>query len=72
MEKEQLNLMRKEYASFLNAELDVDKSMIKESKKETITESRTEVTGNKEQKTVQVEEGNDNIVDIRKLAGLAK
>jgi hypothetical protein len=46
--------------------------MIKESKKETITESRTEVTGNKEQKTVQVEEGNDNIVDIRKLAGLAK
>lgn len=31
MEKEQLNLMRKEYASFLNAELGVDKSMIKES-----------------------------------------
>jgi hypothetical protein len=28
------------------------------------------MTGNKEQKTVQVEEGNDNIVDIRKLAGL--
>lgn len=31
MEKEQLNIMRKEYASFLNAELGVDKSMIKES-----------------------------------------
>jgi hypothetical protein len=37
--------------------------------KEVIAESRTEVTGNKEQKTVEVKD-DSNIVDIRKLAGL--
>jgi len=39
------------------------------SKKEVIAESRTEVTGNKQQKTVEVKD-DSNIVDIRKLAGL--
>lgn len=38
-------------------------------KKEVIAESRTEVTGDKETKTVEVKD-DSNIVDIRKLAGL--
>jgi hypothetical protein len=71
LESVQTSKLKPAFDRYLPAVLD-GKSMIKESKKETITESRTEVTGNKEQKTVQVEEGNDNIVDIRKLAGLAK
>ena len=69
LESVQTAKLQTAFDRYLPAVLD-GKSMIKESKKETITESRTEVTGNKEQKTVQVEEGNDNIVDIRKLAGL--
>jgi hypothetical protein len=52
---------------YLPAVLD-GKSMIKESK-ESKKETITEVTGNKEPKTVQVED-DSNIVDIRKLAGL--
>ena len=69
LESVQTAKLQTAFDRYLPAVLD-GKSMIKESKKETIVESRTEVTGNKEQKTVQVEEGNDNIVDIRKLAGL--
>lgn len=69
LESVQTAKLQNAFDRYLPAVLD-GKSMIKESKKSVIKESRSEVTGNKEQKTVQVEEGNDNIVDIRKLAGL--
>ena len=69
LESVQTAKLQNAFDRYLPAVLD-GKSMIKESKKETIVENRSEVTGNKTQKTVQVEEGNDNIVDIRKLAGL--
>ena len=69
LESVQTAKLQTAFDRYLPAVLD-GKSMIKESKKSVIKESRTEMTGNKEQKTVQVEEGNDNIVDIRKLAGL--
>ena len=69
LESVQTAKLQTAFDRYLPAVLD-GKSMIKESKKSVIKENRTEMTGNKEQKTVQVEEGNDNIVDIRKLAGL--
>jgi len=69
LESVQTSKLKPAFDRYLPAVLD-GKSMIKETKKSTITESRSEVTGNKEQKTVQVTEGNDNIIEIRKLAGL--
>ena len=70
LESVQTSKLKNAFDRYLPAVLD-GKSKIKESKKEVIQESRTEVTGNKETKTVQVED-DSNIVDIRKLAGLAK
>ena len=69
LESVQTSKLKNAFDRYLPAVLD-GKSTIKESKKQTITESRTEVTGNKEPKTVQVEEGEDNIIQIRQLAGL--
>ena len=68
LESVQTSKLKNAFDRYLPAVLD-GKSMIKESKKEVIQESRTVKTGNKEQKTVQVED-DSNIVDIRKLAGL--
>jgi len=68
LESVQTAKLQTAFDRYLPAVLD-GKSMIKESKKEVIQESRTVKTGNKEQKTVQVED-DSNIVDIRKLAGL--
>jgi len=68
LESVQTSKLKTAFDRYLPAVLD-GKSMIKESKKESINESRTVKTGNKEQKTVQVED-DSNIVDIRKLAGL--
>jgi hypothetical protein len=68
LESVQTSKLKTAFDRYLPAVLD-GKSMIKESKKEVIQESRTVKTGNKEQKTVQVED-DSNIVDIRKLAGL--
>ena len=70
LESVQTAKLKTAFDRYLPAVLD-GKSTIKENKKEVIQESRSEVTGNKETKTVQVKD-DSNIVDIRKLAGLAK
>lgn len=70
LESVQTSKLKTAFDRYLPAVLD-GKSIIKENKKEVIQESRSEVTGNKETPTVQVED-DSNIVDIRKLAGLAK
>jgi DNA repair exonuclease SbcCD ATPase subunit len=67
LESVQTSKLKTAFDRYLPAVLD-GKSMIKESK-ESKKETITEVTGNKEQKTVQVQD-DSNIVDIRKLAGL--
>ena len=68
LESVQTSKLKTAFDRYLPAVLD-GKKTVKESKKQNLNESRTEVTGNKEQKTVQVED-DSNIVDIRKLAGL--
>jgi len=73
LESVQTSKLKTAFDRYLPAVLDGN-SIIKESKKSVIKENRTEMTGNKKQKpqVQEAKEGNDNIVDIRKLAGLIK
>lgn len=66
LESVQTKELAKAYEKYLPTVMEGDRSKV--AKKTTLIES-TEVTGNREQKP---EVGFDNIVDIRKLAGLAK
>lgn len=66
LESVQTKELAKAYEKYLPTVMEGDRSKV--AKKTTLVES-TEVTGNREQKP---EVGFDNIVDIRKLAGLAK
>ena len=68
LESVQTSKMKSAFDRYLPAVLDGKKAKTP-AKKEVIAESRSVATGNKEQKTVQVED-DSNIVDIRKLAGL--
>ena len=68
LESVQTAKLQTAFDRYLPAVLDGKKAK-SASKKEVIAESRTEVTGNKQQKTVEVKD-DSNIVDIRKLAGL--
>jgi len=73
LESVQTSKLKTAFDRYLPAVLD-GKSVIKESKKSIIKENRSIATGDKQPKPQAkvVEEGNDNIVDIRKLAGLMK
>jgi len=68
LESVQTNKLQAAFDRYLPAVLD-GKQAKAAPKKEVIAESR-EVTGDKEQKTVQASTDDSNIVDIRKLAGL--
>src|SRR6056300_1230369 len=73
LESVQTSKLKTAFDRYLPAVLD-GKSVIKESKKSIIKENRSEVTGDKQPKpqTTEVKEEDNNIVDIRKLAGLMK
>ena len=73
LESVQTSKLKTAFDRYLPAVLD-GKSIIKENKKSIIKENRSEVTGDKQPKPQAevVTEGQDNIIEIRQLAGLIK